>query len=235
MAKSALPVMLWWYFAGFAICIAAIGFFYYLSSEADECKVLETIQTPNGMVQIVNDECKEALPHTTDKNTIRMTKSIWSGSRRNDVLFHERVHLEQKRAARDWAEFYRRYWEYDISAKPPTDLPASFVRNLRPNPDTRAEPWAIWRRRYLFFPNYANAAAPSLKDIRVHVWDMHEKRLIPVPDEWKEIFCHEGSCPYQFEHPHEISAEFLTSDNHSSASTRLQNWWNANKYVSRTP
>jgi hypothetical protein len=27
----------------------------------------------------------------------------------------------------------------------------------------------------------------------------------------------------------------LTHDNHSQASARLQNWWNANKYVSRTP
>jgi len=227
--------MLGWYIAAFILCIFVIGAAYYISSTGDECKILETIQTPNGVIQIVNDECKEALPHTTDKNTIRMTKGVWSGTRRNDVLFHERVHLDQKRVPRDWAEFYRRYWEYDISAKPPVDLPPTYIRNLRPNPDTRAEPWAIWRRRYLFFPNYANTAAPSLKDIRVQVWDMEEKRLVPVPDEWKEIFCHEGSCPYQFEHPHEISAEFLTNDNNSSASERLQKWWNANKYVSRAP
>ena len=80
--------MLGWYIAAFILCIFVVGAAYYISSTGDECKVLETIQTPNGVVQIVNDECKEALPHTTDKNTIRMTKSVWSGARRNDVLFH---------------------------------------------------------------------------------------------------------------------------------------------------
>jgi hypothetical protein len=227
------PILL--FGATFALCVAVVVGIYMWSLHTDECIVSETIQTPNGIVQIVNDECKEALPHTTDKNTIRMTKKVWAGSRRNDVLFHERVHLEQKRATQDWKEFYRRYWEYDISAKPPSDLPHKFIEHLRPNPDTKAEPWALWRRRYLFFPNYANAAAPSLKNIRVQVWDTQEKHLVPVPEEWKTLFCHEDSCPYQFEHPHEISAELLTHDNHSSASARLQNWWNANKYVSRTP
>ena len=228
-----IPVAL---IVGFLLCIAIVlGVYYFLFKSIDECMVSEIIHTPNGIVQIVNDECKEALPHTTDKNTIRMTKKVWASSRRNDVLFHERVHLEQKRAASDWAEFYRSYWEYDISAKPPPDLPSKFVEHLRPNPDTKVAPWALWRRRYLFFPNYANSNAPSLKDIRVQIWDVQEKRLVTVPDEWKTLFCHEDSCPYQFEHPHEISAELLTNNNHSPASARLQNWWNANKYVSRTP
>ena len=120
----------------------------------NECEVLRRIPTNNGVIEIVNSTCKEGLPHTTDSETIRMTDALWNSPRKDEILVHERIHLDQKRAPHLWEEFYRDVWNYKISANPPPELPPSIVRNLRPNPDTPDKPWATWRRRYVFFPVY---------------------------------------------------------------------------------
>ena len=191
-------------------------------AEAD-CKVVGTQKTEDGRVELVNLSCKEGLPHTTDSNTIRMPVALWTGPTRDDIMVHERVHLSQKREPAEWAEFYRRYWDYDILPTPPASLPAEYVEALRPNPDTDAAPWALWRKRYLFFPNYASSDK-MLRNPRILVWDVQDRRLVSAPPEWTAFFCMDGSCPQQFEHPHELSAEMLTKGYTSPAAKQLQAW-----------
>ena len=193
------------------------------SGGASGCKVVRNELTENGQVELVNLSCKEGLPHTTDSNTIRMPVALWSGPTRDEILIHERVHLSQKRAPAEWAEFYRRYWEYDMLSVPPVSLPAEHVTALRPNPDTDAAPWALWRQRYLFFPTYASSDR-TLRNPRILVWDIQSRRLVSPPAEWTAFFCNDGVCPQQFEHPHELSAEMLTKEYASPAAAQLRAW-----------
>lgn len=177
----------------------------------DECSVLQTIDLSGSeRIEIVNDVCKEGLPHTTDRHTIRMVRSIWEGKRRDEVLRHERVHLKQKQNLAEWYEFYRRAWEYECLSAAPPGLSAELKARLRPNPDTADAPWALWRRRWLFFPAFKTSAPTSLKDAEVRVWDMETHRLVEIPEEWRSAFCGSLGCPRQYEHPHEIAAEWHT-------------------------
>jgi hypothetical protein len=125
------------------------------------------------------------------------------------IMKHERVHLEQKRNPEKWYEYYRRVWDYECSKIPPQGIPQHYIRNLRPNPDTADSPWAIWRGRWVFFPVFDESR--TLKSAPVIVWDLKEKRRVNIPDEWKQIFCKDGICPNQYEHPHEISAVLITA------------------------
>lgn len=208
------------------LILALIVIMLYGTKELfSNCNVLKTIKTPNEIIQVVADDCLEGMPHTTN-NTIRVISSILQSHNFQNTLTHERVHLDQKRNPGDWKEFYKVHWDYDIQSKPPEKLPEMYNNNIRPNPDTELEPWALWRNRYLFFPVFSNSELKSLKSPIVKVWDTRENRIVDIPDEWNKMFCKDGSCPYQFEHPHEIAAELLTYDNDSIASSLLHKWVN---------
>jgi hypothetical protein len=191
----------------------------------DECTVLQTIRHGDYDIQIVDDLCKEGLPHTTGPNTVRMTRADWEGPRRDDILRHEQIHLQQKRVSGPaWLAFYKSQWDYKCVSTVPDGVPADFVARLRPNPDTAANPWAIWRDRWLFFPIFTEDG--SLRNAEVIVWDLEQHRQVSIPDEWKAEFCAGGACPHQYEHPHEISAELVASIERpsSNAAKKLFNW-----------
>ncbi len=191
------------------IGIALLLQFVWKLWRTDECTVLQTIRHGDARVEIVDDACKEGLPHTTGPSTIRMIQRIWSGSRRDHVLAHEQIHLAQRRTVVDWADFYARAWGYKCQRDPPTSIPPDFVARLRPNPDTADTPWAVWRGRYVFFPAFT--AEGSLAGAEVIVWDLENHRQVGIPEEWRTEFCGTGQCPHQYEHPHEISAEWLSA------------------------
>ena len=195
-----------------AIIVAAAVYLLLNYNRSSACTVLQTIPLADSVnVEIVGTDCQEGLPHTTDSKTIRMTQSIWEGPRRDAVLAHERVHLAQKSnvSAAEWRRFYERAWGYKCYSKPPSDVPAEFVARLRPNPDTADSPWALWRNRWLFFPAFN--AEGSLRGAEVIVWDIENHRQVMPPAEWRDEFCGKEGCPHQYEHPHEISAEWLAA------------------------
>ena len=188
----------------------------------DECSVIQTISVDGATVQIVDGACKEGLPHTTDARTIRMTADVWGDPRRRaEIMTHERVHLRQKSDLGAWAKFYAGAWGYKCYARPPADIPRELVERLRPNPDTADAPWAVWRDRWVFFPAYSENA--SLRGAEVIVWDTELHRQVPLPDAWRALFCGRA-CPHQYEHPHEISAEWLTARSDAAASGPLYKW-----------
>lgn len=198
-------------------------FLFRSKNVVDECTVLRKIEQGDTVIEIVDSGCKEGLPHTTGPHTVRMTEEAWTSSRRSTTMNHEHVHLAQKQAEGDWAEWYRRYWEYELLATPPPDLPPKYVHALRPNPDTAVAPWALWRRRYLFFPNYADEQR-SLRGAQVLVWDIDKHTLVDPPAAWRTIFCGEGQCPHQYEHPHEIAAEYTAEGSNTPAALKLFAW-----------
>jgi hypothetical protein len=140
-----------------------------------------------------------------------MMRAAWDGPRRDSILRHERVHCDQKGArGGEWLEFYQRAWGYKCLTAPPAGIPAEYVARRRPNPDTEAAPWAVWRGRYVFFSVFGEDK--TLTGAPVLVWDLERGRALDAPPEaWRAEFCGTGVCPHQYEHPHEISAEMITS------------------------
>lgn len=195
------------------------GIVMYALYTRKSCNVLRTIHTNNGTIEIVGSDCQEGLPHTTTMNTIRMTESVWNSDRRETILVHERVHLDQKRRPREWEEFYRSVWNYELLTSPPAGLPST---EIRPNPDTVGKPWALWRGRYLFYPQYGSER--TLRNAPVRVWDVRAKQYVDIPPEWRSEFCHGEACPHQYEHPHEIAAEYITHSLTSPGAVKLFRW-----------
>lgn len=209
------------YIAILLCAVLVLGYALYVGVlvRSDDCTVLRRITVgSNGsndqryVIEVVHPECKEGMPHTTDPYTIRMTEAALAADT-GSTIYHERMHLDQKQNPRIWAEWYRVHWEYEVFKNPPPDLPLELRDALRPNPDTEEAPWALWRGRYLFFPVYAaeEGAKRTLRNARVIVWDTHEKKRVPLPEEWRTQFCVSNRCPSQYEHPHELAAVYLSS------------------------
>ncbi len=216
--KTALTVFV--VFLLFCLSLYMVINFFTIS---DDCTVLRTIETEDGTIEVVNPTCKEGLPHTSGPNTIRMTAAALSEPRAPSTLVHERVHLDQKRSSKAWYDFYKHTWGYTLLKTPPPGLPYKYQYDLRPNPDTADAPWAVWQERYVFFPNYGPKR--TLKDAEVKVWDLQDKQIVDVPPAWRSAFCSgNGKCPHQYEHPHEIAAEYITEKLVTPASAKLFAW-----------
>lgn len=177
----------------------------------NQCNILDVIkdaELEGAVIELVDETCEDGLPHTVDADRIRMTRSVWNGKRREDILRHERIHLLQRRDLLAWYQFYKAKWGYtDFTRVPPVGAPAT---NVRSNPDTADSPWVCWGNRYWFVPVYRDPKNPRIRDAETRVWDARLAVWSDPPREWVSFFCEEGRCPYQLEHPHEISAEILS-------------------------
>lgn len=177
-------------------------------------------------IEIVDDTCEDGLPHTSNENTIRMTESVWKSPGKDSTLTHERVHIQQKRNPDKWTSFYKKYWNYILPTSPPSSAPTYLIARMRGNPDTADTPWVCWNQRYWFFPLYTSLENPTIRDTEIHVWDSRTGRVSKEPPvEWKSQFCTpSGECPVQWEHPHELAAEYITHNLSSPAAFTLQKY-----------
>lgn len=220
---------MWAFVLGIGLLVALVWFIRFQTNKAlpstaafvsDTCKVLSTRTLDDGaLLEIVDDQCKEGLPHTTTSKTIRMTQSIANSPRFNEILVHERVHLDQKTRPAFWKDLVKRVWAYDLYESPPSGVSAEWVERHRPNPDTDAAKWAVWRGRYVFFAAYGSDR--KLKTATPVIWDLEEGRRIEEIPEWRAQFCAGDSCPHQWEHPYEIAAEYKTHGSQSPAAAAL--------------
>jgi hypothetical protein len=207
------------------VFIVVFGYLIYRLIGYDGCFVLQTIKLDDLIVEIVDEGCKEGLPHTTGPQTVRMTQRDWDGPRRDAILRHERVHCDQKGArGGEWHEFYDRAWDYKCLTAPPAGIPAEYIARRRPNPDTDAAPYAVWRGRYVFFSVFGEDK--TLSGAPVLIWDLERGRAYDgIPADWRAEFCGTGACPAQYEHPHEISAEYITyGSSRAPAAMKLFAW-----------
>lgn len=204
------------------VVAAAVFLTIYVWRMRDSCSVIRRIQTSDGVIEIVDAECKEGLPHTTCPQTIRMTESIYDGPDRDRILVHERVHLDQRRQPQAWRDFYKRAWSYTLLTEPPAEL-RKYVNDYRPNPDTEDSPWAVWRDRYVFFP--MRGKDRGLRNAEVRIWDLETRAFVKLPETWQAMFC-DGrmDCVHQYEHPHEIAAEYIADGSHAPAAQKLFAW-----------
>lgn len=186
-----------------------------VARNGNACDVVERFadtELPDAWIEIVDSSCESGLPHTIGENQIRIPQSVWTtAERRAQILRHERIHLRQRRSPEKWADFYKREWMYTVQKDPPSALQTE-VDSVRGNPDTWPDRWACWKHRYWFVPMYADLHEPKLPQASVKIWDSQQKVwLHSPPEEWRTFFCdNRGNCPYQSEHPAEISAEYAT-------------------------
>lgn len=169
--------------------------------------------------------CEYGLPHTRDTNIIAIPENFPTLFY-NGMINHEKIHLNQRLYPTIWKQFYKNYWNYEIFLNPPNDMPNILIKMRRSNPDTDDAPWACWNKIWWSIPIYQDVDNLHFKNVIIKWWNQQNNIIYnDSPQEWINFF---GSNINQVEHPHEISAIFLSSNNtiKSLGHTILYNKWN---------
>ena len=179
--------------------------------EGADCKPISKIHMKLGSVSSwiwnMPKSCEQGLPHTRGIDIIAIPVNF-PQHKLPPLLDHERVHLLQRMMPDSWAKFYKLKWDYNIYNSAPFGMPNRLVKLRRANPDTVDSPFVCWRSRWWSIPVYVSETSLSLSDAPIKWWDQ-ETGLITddAPDEWIQFF---GSDIHQCEHPHELTAEYLS-------------------------
>ena len=176
-----------------------------------DCKPINKIHMKLGSISTwvwtVKTTCEQGLPHTRGHDVIAIPINF-PKDHLPALMDHERVHLLQRRMPESWARFYRLKWDYRIYNSPPVGMPNNLIKLRRANPDTAIEPFACWKKRYWSVPVYLSTTNLSLKDAPIKWWDQELNTVSDsAPDTWAMFF---GSDIHQCEHPHELTAEYLS-------------------------
>jgi hypothetical protein len=174
------------------------------------CQPITTIHRKLGQIGVhiwvVPDSCEQGLPHTRAIDVIAIPKN-YPKQRLANTIEHEKIHLYQRLHPDSWRRFYRIKWRCEIYKQPPAGMSNELIEMRRSNPDTADAPWVCFMNVYWPVVVYASKTNLSLSRAQVKWWDQRDKsvNIIP-PDEWTTFF---GKNIHQYEHPHEISAEFI--------------------------
>jgi hypothetical protein len=179
--------------------------------ESADCKPIYKIHMKLGSISswvwIVKKSCEQGLPHTRGHDVIAIPVN-YPKELLPPLMDHERVHLLQRRMPDSWAKFYRIKWNYEIYNSPPFGMPDNLIKFRRANPDTENEPYVCWKSRYWSVPVYISESNLSLKEAPIKWWDQATNRVTDsAPEAWIDFF---GEEIHQCEHPHELSAEYLS-------------------------
>lgn len=157
---------------------------------------------------------EKGLPHTRPPSTIWFPESALRSNKQefNETFLHECIHLHQREHADRWNQFYKEVWGF----KPWSGrIPKDVERRRRLNPDTIRQPFYIWRNKWVPIAVYSKPDAANLREVRLIFlrpsadgegagWES------VCPEGWLDFFGTQE--PSICEHPHEMSAYFL-SDN----------------------
>lgn len=155
----------------------------------------------------VPKSCEQGLPHTRAIDVIAIPVDFPEG-KLPEVLEHEKIHLLQRQMPETWERFYRIAWNYELFTAPPAGMPLELTDFIRANPDTSHKPWTRWLSRWWSVPVYPSSKNLSLSGSPVLWWDEQDRVIRNTPPEdWIRFF---GSGVHQLEHPHEITAEYLS-------------------------
>ena len=189
----------------------------------NSCMPIFKTAGPDGtIIETTSKSCESGMPHTRVGERIIIPDSI-PEPLKAEIIGHEMIHIYQRRFPDAWNEFYRSRWSFELKKAPPENMPASVVEARRANPDTWREPWSVWIGRFWPVPVYTDPKAPSLREAVTVWWDERDAKLLTAPpDGWTAFF----GKPSQDEHPNEISAVLLMTDDYSTeAGRRLMSWW----------
>lgn len=182
----------------------------------------------NTTIQTVSKTCEAGMAHTRPGDRIIIPDSI-PMPHRDQTIQHELFHIHQRRHPDAWRTFYRRAWSFQFAPAPPPGMPEAVIAARRSNPDTwdplTGGPWVVWQGRYWPVPIYTDSQTPHLREAQTVWWDAWRQEVLAFPPaEWSAFF----GTPSQDEHPHELSASYLTADSRESeAGRRVADWWSS--------
>ena len=158
-------------------------------------------------IWIMDKSCENGLPHTRGSDIIALPENLGI-NQINRTIEHEKIHLHQKRNPDAWKKFYKEYWDYEIYKLPPLLMPLELIEMKRANPDTNDAPYACWKNKWWSIPIYKSYDDLKFMNCIIKWWNQETNEILnDPPDEWNKIFGYHVS---QTEHPHEISAEYIT-------------------------
>jgi hypothetical protein len=156
----------------------------------------------------MNDTCENGLPHTRDFNIIAIPEK-YSKTISPMTIEHEKIHLHQRHVPDDWKKFYKIYWDYEIFQEPPKTMPKELIEMKRANPDTNDAPFACWKNKWWSIPVYKSSNDLKFINCIVKWWNQETNEIFTdPPNDWILFF---GSNVLQTEHPHEISAIYISN------------------------
>lgn len=179
-------------------------------------KIYENLNSIESWIYTVPSSCENGLPHTRNHNVIALPNDL-SLMEIPSVLRHEKIHLNQRLYKNKWREFYRKYWNYEIFVKPHDKMPNELITMKRANPDTNDAPFARWNNKWWSVPVYKSSDDLEFRNCVLKWWNEETNELkSDPPKEWIDffgpvdpIFTHISA----IEHPHEISATYLSNEN----------------------
>jgi hypothetical protein len=170
--------------------------------------------------------CEGGMPHTRPGDRIIIPDSTLPTDRQ-DIINHELIHIFQARNADAWKRFYRQNWSFEVFREPPGSLPEGLRAAKRSNPDTwnpaAGGAWSCWKGRWWPLAVYTDPQHPKLREAKTVWWDTWKQTVLgDSPEGWSDFF----GVVSQDEHPHEMAAVYIaTEDQRSEAGRRLHQWW----------
>ena len=156
----------------------------------------------SGQVLWLEATADGGLPHTRPPGYICLPKNI-DVARVDSVLLHERVHLHQRRYPDIWIKFVKDKWNMEPWTG---SLPAEIEKARRINPDLIANPFFIWKKKWVSFAIYDDTGSPSLSATSTNWYNVALKTTTRIPpDGWLDFF---GSVLGD-EHPWELAAYYV--------------------------
>ena len=141
-------------------------------------------------------------PHTRPENVICIPNTA-SFPALEKTLFHEAVHIHQRRNKELWKSFLakEKWTPYD-------SVPGRWLEKCRMNPDTIMEQFWCYDNRYVPLPMFVNTYNPVFDQIKVMWYDISTGILEHNPS---ESFIKKYGNNRQSEHPYEIYAVIMES------------------------
>jgi hypothetical protein len=175
-----------------------------------DCKPIYKVHRKMGQQSVwvwtVPESCEQGLPHTRGIDVIAIPEN-YPKEQLPPLMDHEYIHILQRLMPESWARFYRIKWFYNIYNSAPVGMPQELIELRRANPDTANEPYACWKSRWWPIAVYPSKTDLSLRKAYVKWWDQETGVVKKMPPEdWTAFF----GVINQSEHPHEISAEYLS-------------------------
>ena len=171
-------------------------------------KEYKRLGTIGSWIWTMNKTCENGLPHTRSSNIIALPEDL-SKIQSKKIIEHEKIHLHQRRNPNVWKQFYKKFWNYEIyQSLQAQTMPTELIEMKRANPDTNDAPYACWKNKWWSIPIYKSRDDLKFINCIVKWWNQETNEIFTdPPDEWISFF---GPNVSQTEHPHEISAVYIT-------------------------
>ena len=156
---------------------------------------------PGETIVTMHPSADGGMPHTRPPATICLPANL-PQSRLQEVMRHERVHLDQRKNMYTWSSRLEKDGWTPVEEE---KIPAEYRSRCRINPDTCWSPYWSWQKRYVPLPFFVREDKPDLADISVRWYDLEEEILTSVvPFSLKAKYGDLSAS--SLEHPFELAA-----------------------------